>query len=189
MAFNAIREGGDVTLKNMNVKGYCRLCVWLPAIMLAAACAHSEKGTVQAKPTTKEQVAAVAESHFNKPHEQVELQSSRSKKSSGMKKMSNQADHVTAEGVVKSGDNPPAPVIDTDKAKVAAKEFKAQAAAHPPYKDLDMLTEEEHRKILKKSLPMIGQYGNVDSTGLGHYPRRDGERYQSDRPIIYYVDE
>lgn len=103
--------------------------------------------------------------------------------------MARQADHVTAQGVVKSGDSPPAPVIKADKAKTASQEFKAQAKANPPYKGLDTLSDDEHEKILKKSLPMIGQYGNVDSTGLGHYPRRDGERYQSDRPIIYYVDE
>ena len=176
-------------MEKINIKHYRRLCVWLLTIVFLSACAHTESKSIQVEPTTVEKKAVSGvESRFNKSHEPLELQAFRDK-SNGIKKMATQADNVTAQGVVRSGDNPPAPVIKEDRVKAASQAFKAQAKAHPPYKGLDVLNDEENEKILKKSLPMIGQYGNVDSTGLGHYPRREGERYQSDKPIIYYVDE
>ncbi|WP_125940150.1 hypothetical protein [Neisseria dumasiana] len=178
-----------MALRKMNIKEYWRLCICLPSIMFVAACAYPQNKPDQKHPVSAEQTNAHIQSQFDKPHENLDLETSYGKKSRGMKKMAKQADHVTAEGEVKKADNPPAPIINPDKAKAASREFKIQAEVNPPYKGLDELSEEEHDKILKKSLPLIGQYGNVDSTGLGHYPRRQGEQYQSDKPIIYYIDE
>ncbi|MCS4533650.1 hypothetical protein [Neisseria montereyensis] len=90
---------------------------------------------------------------------------------------------------VKAKPAAPNPAVAKDKAKASERAFRNKVQENPPFKDLDKLSADEREKVLKKSLPMIGQYGNIDSTGLGSYPRLEGEVYRSDKPIIYYIEQ
>ncbi|OSI07077.1 Uncharacterised protein [Neisseria animaloris] len=160
------------------------ICLSVAAL---TACAHIDEQPAAAAVQSGKQEAA---NQFGKELK-VTPSSARPERHYSVKKMSHQAKQIASE----SGRGSPSrvassvtPVVSSEKVAASARQYEAKIRQNPPVKDVEDLDETEREELLKKTLPMIGQYGNLDSTGLGTHPRVEGEVYQSNRRLIYHIE-
>ncbi|MDO1509424.1 MULTISPECIES: hypothetical protein [unclassified Neisseria] len=161
------------------------ICLSVAAL---TACAHIDEQPAAAAVELGKQEAA---RQFGK-EPKVTPSSARPERHHSVRKMSHQAKQIASESG--RGGHPAravssvTPVVSSEKVAASVRQYETKVRQNPPVKDVEELDETERDELLKKTLPMIGQYGNLDSTGLGTHPRVEGEVYQSNRPLIYHIE-
>ncbi|QEY26413.1 hypothetical protein [Neisseria zalophi] len=170
-------------IKGLKMGSHFGICLFLTAFI---AYAHADGRGLQNNELIENAASQVNNQFEKKPDDPNRLVPP-SKQPASVNKISRYNKNASKQ--VKSKPAAPNPATAKDKAKASERAYRNKVQENPPFKDLDKLSSTEREKVLKKSLPMIGQYGNIDSTGLGSYPRLEGEIYRSDKPIIYYIEQ